>query len=115
MKIVRCNHCGWIGREQDLNSLHVLFMDTGFSIDYENCPECHGIGALMDVEHGCHFDDAQILQLWWLFDDIPINIADEIMDDFLGFEAGTSRFEIWKWFDQHYSKGVYSLVYNGGE
>lgn len=32
-------------------------------------------------------------------------------ETFLGFPAGTHREEIWYWFDERYSKGVYGLIY----
>lgn len=39
-------------------------------------------------------------ELWKKFGDIPINNDDEIEEDFLSFPAGTSRFEVWHWFDE---------------
>ena len=41
---------------------------------------------------------------------MPINNDDEIEEDFIDFPAGTYRFEIWRWFDELYSKGVKALT-----
>lgn len=37
--------------------------------------------------------------LWFAFSDVPINTDDEIETEFLHFEKGTDRFEVWKWFE----------------
>ncbi|MDO9039192.1 MAG: hypothetical protein Q7U59_12685 [Lutibacter sp.] len=34
------------------------------------------------------------------FSNIPINIEDEIEEDFYWWEKGTYRFDIWHWFDE---------------
>ena len=50
--------------------------------------------------------------IWEAFTDVPINPETECIEEkFLGFPAGTHREEIWKWFDERYSKGVYYLLY----
>lgn len=36
-----------------------------------------------------------------------------IESDWFIFEAGTEREEVWHWFDEHYSKGVYALMFLG--
>ena len=116
MNIVRCNDCGWIGKEDELETIKTLAVDCeGRFIDYEQCPKCGSIECIMDVESSLNFNDEQIRELWSMFGDIPINDNDEIEEAFMDFEEGTNRFFVWKWFDQHYSKGVYSLAYNGGE
>lgn len=39
-------------------------------------------------------------ELWERLSEIPVNNDDEIEDDFLGFDAGTSKFDVWHWFDE---------------
>lgn len=39
-------------------------------------------------------------ELWDDFSDVPVNNNDEIERDFLYFKAGTSRFDVWHWFDE---------------
>ena len=56
--------------------------------------------------------DARIEDLWHMFGDIPMDPETETMEeDFLIFPAGTHREEIWHWFDERYSKGVYGLMF----
>ena len=60
--------------------------------------------------------DKELKQFWEEFADIPMNPETECIEEsFLGFPAGTNREEIWRWFDERYSKGVAYLLYNGVE
>lgn len=52
--------------------------------------------------------------LWEEFSDVLIDDDECILDDFIGFEAGTHREEVWHWFDERYSKGVTYLMFGGG-
>lgn len=57
-------------------------------------------------------DEESIEALWEQFEDIPMDPETECMEEpFLHFPAGTHREEIWKWFDENYSKGVHALLY----
>lgn len=38
-------------------------------------------------------------ELWDQFSEIPVNNDDEIEGDFLFFYTGTSKFDVWHWFD----------------
>lgn len=46
--------------------------------------------------------------------EIPIDNADAILEEFLGFPEGTDRIEIWHWFDENYPEGV-AVLMNGGK
>lgn len=98
MMFVRCNWCEWIGEEEELKSDNY-------------CPSCLEEGYLMDLDSNCYYTDHDLEQLWGAFGDIPINDLDEIEEPFLDFPVGTYRFDIWHWFDERYSKGVYFLAY----
>ena len=37
--------------------------------------------------------------LWLKFGDIPVNDDGDILEDFLHFEIGDNRFEVWEWFE----------------
>lgn len=50
-----------------------------------------------------------ICDLWSALSDIPIDDYDNTEEEFLGFEAGTEREEIWHWFDQFIP--VHRLLY----
>lgn len=56
--------------------------------------------------------DAYIEELWRQFSDIPMDPVTERMEEpFLHFPANTEREDIWHWFDENHSKGVYYLLY----
>ena len=50
--------------------------------------------------------DKALEQLWECFGDITVDTDDNIDVDFLVWEKGTDRFDIWHWFDEEHSKGV---------
>lgn len=59
--------------------------------------------------------DPEIEELWRQFEDVPMNpITEEIEEDFLHFPIGTSREEIWHWFDEQHSMGINYLLYEMG-
>ena len=59
--------------------------------------------------------DSRLERLWDDFSDVPMDSETEcICDSFLGFPAGTHREEIWKWFDERHSRGVYYRMYEYG-
>lgn len=50
--------------------------------------------------------DKVLEQLWECFGDVTVDTDDNIDVDFLVWEKGTDRFDIWHWFDEEHSKGV---------
>lgn len=44
--------------------------------------------------------------LWDRFADIPVNGEDEIEEKFMSFEPGTSKFDVWHWFDERCPNGL---------
>lgn len=54
-------------------------------------------------KHACLF---QLQEMWNKFADTPINSEDEIEQSFYFWEAGTSRFDIWHWFDELCPNGL---------
>lgn len=57
-----------------------------------------------------------LIELWELFAEVPVNNNDEIEEDFLCFEAGTSRFDIWHWFDERCPNNLHDdLMFNNNE
>lgn len=58
------------------------------------------------------YSNRQIEILWDHFADVPIDPETErLVEDFFHWKQGTDREEIWHWFDQHHSQGVYYLLY----
>lgn len=56
-------------------------------------------------------NDLKIEELWENFGNVIIDEEENITTEFLDFEKGTNREEIWKWFDKKHSKGVHFLLY----
>lgn len=57
-------------------------------------------GEICKMQH----DTAE--DLWEELGDIPIDDEDNIEQDFYSFPAGTSRFEIWSWFEEAFGLSV---------
>ncbi len=58
--------------------------------------------------------DRHLESLWKELEDVPMNPKVETIEaPFYIFSAGTNREEIWRWFDQHYSRGVAYLLHSG--
>lgn len=58
------------------------------------------------------FNDQQLEEMWERFGDIPMNPETECIEQpFMHWTEGTHREEIWHWFDERHSKGVYYLLY----
>lgn len=48
----------------------------------------------------------EIKKLWEEFADVPIDNNDAITQDFHHFNKGTSRFDVWSWFDGICPNGI---------
>lgn len=59
------------------------------------------------------FSDEQLEELWGILVDVPVNDNDEIMERFIDFPIGTNKEDVWHWFDEKHSKGVYALMNTG--
>lgn len=52
-------------------------------------------------------------ELWNDFSAIPVNNDDEIEEDFLCFEKGASKFDVWHWFDERCPNNLHDdLMFN---
>lgn len=51
-------------------------------------------------------------ELWEQFSEIPVNNDDEIERDFLLFPAGTSKFDVWHWFDERCPNNLHDDLMN---
>ena len=56
-------------------------------------------------------DIDELKKLWVDFGDIPINDDGEILENFLDFEIGTDRFEIWHWFEEQNDEFIIGEFY----
>lgn len=76
---------------------------------------CTIMDGLHEIETLDDRDD-ELDELWRQFGDVPMNpYTERIESPFLEWKAGTAREEIWRWFDQRYSKGVAYLMYGEAE
>ena len=105
MVLIRCNKCGWIGKDEELG---LYYAD-----DIEYCPKCKSTEALMDLKADSSFDEKEVEKLWGFLGEMPVNDDDEIEEDFLDFQEGTHKEEIWHWFDEVYPDGVRRLMMKG--
>lgn len=56
--------------------------------------------------------DSELEEMWAELEDVPMDpVTEEIEADFYHFPKGTTREEIWHWFDEHHSMGVNYLLY----
>ena len=55
-------------------------------------------------------NNQQAVEQWDQFQDIPIDDNECIDVPFLHFEAGTTRFDIWHWFEEHYDINIGDLI-----
>lgn len=97
LRTLYCRNCGgtniqckaWV----DANSNEYI-SDCGEDGDGW-CDNCETEVSLVDIS-----------TLWDDFSAIPINNDDEIEEQFLMFEPGTSRFDVWHWFDERCPHGL---------
>ena len=47
-----------------------------------------------------------IKELWEAFGEVPIDNNDIILERFCKFPRGTSRFEVWSWFEEEFNVSV---------
>lgn len=64
-------------------------------------------GCVYANEH-THFQT--VMRLLNEFSAVPVNNEDEIKEDWLTFEKGTDRFDIWKWFEEKFGYPVNTLL-----
>lgn len=62
------------------------------------------------------YSDAELKKLWREFGDVIIDYTEDYPDGVIAnswfiFDAGTERMDIWHWFDDNYSDGVYKLMF----
>lgn len=58
------------------------------------------------------YSKEQLIELWEAFGDITIDEDENIEQQFMEFEVGTNRFDIWHWFDDRYPGGIVKLMYD---
>lgn len=79
---------------------------------FNGCGFCCSDEYLMDIDkdYDC-LNDAQIESIWDVFGDVSLDEDECLENEWFGFPKGTDKIDIWRWFDEHHSKGVYYLLY----
>ena len=101
MNVVRCNACGVIAREEDL-----VFDEAKRE---ESCPNCMEWEGLQDLDSECSFRNYELIDLYWLFQEVPECESGCIEESFMDFPAGTPVVEIDAWFDERFDGGIEEL------
>lgn len=65
------------------------------------CNSCYSHVRLLTLE-----------ELWDKFSEVPVNNNDEIEEDFLSFPVGTSKLDVWHWFDERCPRNLHDDLLN---
>lgn len=97
----------WLTRyyEAENNKRLLTFSEEGGFFDHNAPRSPYILAKIKDgiEKHPCLFE---LQEMWDKFSNTPINSDDEIEIAFYFWEAGTSRFEIWHWFDKLCPNGL---------
>lgn len=102
--ICKCNNCEGVFVDTNPQvGANVFDLGSMFiqKLKDHSCPKCSVDDFLADMDS---LDEA--IFLWNKLGDIPTNEDDEIEEDFLHFEIGTDKFEIWHWFEEKFDLSV---------
>lgn len=107
MKTCRCTNCEKEFEDDDeLELFKEEATDTENEEFFKGCPNCKTDAFLLDILEIDENNREDIIRLWELLGDIPVDEEDQIDEDFYLWEKGTDKFEIWHWFDEHLEEGL---------
>ena len=93
-----CNNCDELYFDTNPQINAKKFDISGLSsLESHKCPICKTDEFLSDDVY---------VKLWGMLGDVCVNEDDEIDEDFLHFEKGTDKFEIWHWFEETFNISV---------
>lgn len=65
------------------------------------------------------YSEEDLRIMWNYFEDVPTILTEDnhtVTDvKFMGWPVGTDVEDIWHWFDERWPRGVYNLMYEGGQ
>lgn len=121
-----CNYA-FVTREEEYRT---IFPNKELEADFDNIDSCLLWAAYVEFVEGVRTDTVLICEkdtmkpvmwiqnrdqlleyAWATLTDVNIDEEEQTEQDWFIFPAGTSREEIWHWFDERYSKGVGELMY----
>lgn len=107
MNTLYCADCGssevemkmWV----DPNTNSIVSTDCSDPPEIEDCwcNSCEEYVRLLTLE-----------ELWHKFSKVHVNNEDEIEEGFLLFPAGTSKFDVWHWFDDRCPNNLHDDLLN---
>lgn len=72
---------------------------------------CSQSKQILSINCSNEKDRDKLLEMMWeALTDVNVTEDECIEQDWFIFESGTDKYEIWHWFDEHYSEGVAALV-----
>lgn len=106
LKTLYCSQCGGIHLQVkawvDANTNEYISDTDDDDVWCDDCEE--------------NVNPATLSQLWSKLSKVPVNENDEIEEDFLCFEKGTSKFDVWHWFDDRCPNNLHDdLMFNNNE
>lgn len=101
-----CSECGSSDVEMQM---WVNPNNDSISGDYSDCKDEDNCWCCECEGHVCL---STLPELWEKFGEVSINDDDEIEEDFLSFPAGTSRFDVWHWFDERCPNNLHDDLMN---
>lgn len=101
-----CSQCG--SSDVDIRvwvnpNTHTITQDPLEVTDIEDC-WCNNCEE--------HTEIKTLEELWNDFSDVEVDADDNIETDFLNFEAGTSKFDVWHWFDDRCPNNLHDDLLN---
>ena len=94
------------------DALETQGIDVLLAQDAEIVLDKNTIEQIADPTHR----NQKLQKLWNELGDVSFDFTEEHPDGILaenwaGFEVGTDKYEIWHWFDDQYSEGIYHLMF----
>lgn len=88
-----------------------LFINSDYKFPYKKI-KIQGTDELGEYKVVIEIDnnDRLIELMWHTLEDVNVDDDEYIEQNWFVFPIGTHREEIWHWFDEHHSKGVYWLM-----
>lgn len=99
-----CPKCGskQVGQLACVNSRAIKFERT--LVGDKSAGDCF----CSQCERRVHPKD--IFELWDDFSEVEVDEDDNILSSFLSFQVGTSKFDVWHWFDERMPNGLGSFL-----
>lgn len=114
---VELSYNGNVFMENFLDDIDNCFLWAGYQIfvngDYKQAWDTLRITDCENhIVHEIHLSDELLAKMWDTLTDIPVDENTCLEIPWFVFEKGTYNEDIWHWFDDRHSKGVWYLIYS---